>query len=136
MIKFSQLTLSAMLLVAPLTASADFAFGTPGFEKNSAVLDDRGKEILTDAATWLERLPNRKLRIYGSRGVLEKDSSISMERLRNAKRFLLGIGIKEDRIVLEDVGVSRPVRPYCKTEEFPDECDAFNRIIQLDLFAP
>ena len=136
MAKFTQLLLSALLLAAPLTAIADFAFGTPGFGHNSAALDGRAREILKDAATWLERLPNHKLRIYGNRGVLETDTSISLQRLENAQQFLVGIGVKEDRILLVDLGASRPARPNCKSEVIPDECDEFNRTIQLDLFAP
>ena len=136
MANFKRLALSALLFAAPLTASADFAFGTPGFERNSAALGDRAREILKDAATWLERLPNHKLRIYGSRGVLESETSISLERLQNARQYLIGIGVKEDRILLVDLGSSRPVRPNCKSEANPDECDEFNRNIQLDLFAP
>ena len=132
MAKFTRLLLSALLLAASLTASADFAFGTPGFGHNSAALDGRAKEILKDAATWLERLPNHKLRIYGNRGVLEN----ALQRLENAQQLLVGIGVKEDRIVLVDLGASRPARPNCKSEVIPDECDEFNRVIQLDLFAP
>ena len=136
MTKFKQLLLSALLLAAPISVTAHFAFGTPDFQPNCAALDARAKEILTDAATWLERLPNRNLRIYGSRGELESDALVSRKRLQSAQAFLIGLGVNADRIVLVDLGASQPSRQNCKSEDSPDECDRFNRIIQLDLFAP
>ena len=136
MTKLKQLLLSALLLAAPIKATAHFAFGTPDFQANSAVLDERAKEILTDAATWLERLPDRNLRIYCNRGELEIDAFVCQKRLQNAQAFLIGLGVDADRIVLVDLGASQPSRQNCKSEDSPDECDRFNRIIQLDLFAP
>jgi len=125
-----------MLITTPLTAFADFGFGIPGFTFNSAALDDRSKAILVDAADTLKRHPEYKLRIYGSRGQLESDTSISQRRLRSAQMFLIDNGVPETRILMEDRGASAPLQPNCAQADSREECDKHNRNIQLQLVAP
>ena len=130
------LLIGALVAVAPGPAFADFAFGAPMFAFNSAALDDRSRAILVDAAEILRRYPDYKLKLYGSRGQLESDSSISERRLSNAQVFLIKNGVPERRILVEDRGINAPVQPSCSQAESPSDCDRYNRNIQLQLVAP
>ena len=136
MTKISRLFLSSALFATSLTASAEFGFGIPVFDKNSATLNEAAKAILADSATLLERWPDKKLKIYGSRGQLESDASVSSRRLESARKFLIEIGVNSEKILLEDVGTSRPLQPDCIHDAAPEECDRYNRNIQLQLVAP
>lgn len=128
--------LGTLLLAINFNAIADFAFGTPSFSPESACLDDRAKEILLDVAITLKRYPDSKIRIYGSRGQLERDASVSQRRLDNAMKFLTENGIDRDRIVLQDTGTSWPLQPNCIASDNPDDCDQYNRNIRPQLVTP
>jgi len=124
------------LATAPWIAQADFGFGIPGFASNSAALDERSRAILLDAAVILKRMPDHRLKLYGSRGQLETDPHVSQRRLENARRFLVSAGVSADRILVEDRGSDAPLQPSCQKSERPDDCDRYNRNIQLQLVAP
>ena len=124
------------LAAAPWAAQADFGFGIPGFASNSAELDERSRAILLDAAVILKRMPDYKLKLYGSRGQLETDLHVSERRLENARSFLVSVGVSTDRILVEDRGSETPLHPNCQKSEQPDDCDGYNRNIQLQLVAP
>jgi len=131
-----QFLLAMAIAAAPFVAKADFAFGTPSFAYNSATLDNTAKAILLDASVTLARMPTYKLKLYGSRGQLENDASVSRSRLNNALQFLISNGVAQDRILVEDRGASAPLHPNCARSESPNDCDLYNRNIQLQLVAP
>ena len=133
---YTLLLIGALFAVAPGPAFADFGFGAPMFTFNSAALDERSRAILIDAAEILRRNPNHKLKLYGSRGHLESDTSISRRRLSSAQMFLIKNGVPEHQILIEDRGTSAPVQPNCSQAESPKDCDRYNRNIQLQLVAP
>ena len=130
------LLLGVALLAVNSNARADFAFGTPGFSAESAALDARAKAILLDVAVTLQRYPTYKIRIYGSRGQLERDASVSQRRLDSAMKFLIENGIERNRILLQDVGSSWPLQPNCINSDVPEDCDQYNRNIRPQLLAP
>lgn len=130
------LLVGSILIAAPRSAFADFEFGAPAFSFNSAALDDRAKAILVDTAVTLKRYPEYKLKIYGSRGQLESDTSISQRRLRSAQMFLIDSGIPGTRILMEDLGTSAPLQPNCEQADSREAYDAYNRNIQLQLVLP
>lgn len=132
----TMLLVGSVLAVVPRPALSEFGFGAPTFTSNSAALDDRSKMILIDAALILRRNPDHKLKLYGSRGQLESDTSISQHRLINAQMFLVENGVSGHRILIEDHGVSAPAQPNCSQAESPEECDKYNRNIQLQLVSP
>ncbi len=136
MTKIQSLLLGAVLLAINFNARADFAFGTPGFSPDSACLDARAKAILLDVAEILKRYPDSKIRIFGSRGQLERDASVSQRRLDNAMKFLTENGIERDRILLQDDGTSSPLQPNCIKSDVPDDCDEYNRNIRPQLLTP
>ncbi len=130
------LLVGVALLAINFNARADFAFGTPAFPAESANLDTRAKAILIDVAQTLKRYPHYQVRIYGSRGLLERDTTVSEKRLKNAMQFLVENGIEPERILLQDVGTTWPLQPDCLNSADPAECDQYNRNIRPQLVAP
>jgi len=76
-------------------------------------------EILKQNAAWLTKSPNAKIQIEGhcdERGTNEYNLALGERRANSAKKYLVSLGVKADRISTITYGKERPLDP-AHTEE-------------------
>lgn len=90
------------------------------FETNSARIDQRSFELLSQVATVLVNNPQlRRIRIVGhtdSRGSRANNTELSQRRAESVKRFLVERGVAEERLTAVGLGPDQPLATN-ETEE-------------------
>ena len=85
------------------------------FEFDKSRLLPEAQEILKRKAAWLEAHPEAKVVVIeghcDERGTSEYNMALGDRRAQSAKRFLVDLGIKADRLVPISYGEERPIDP-------------------------
>ncbi len=84
------------------------------FEFDKARLLPKAKEILRHKAEWLRDHPDIFVEIQGhcdERGTDEFNISLGARRARNAKRYLVNLGVAAKRLIPVSFGVEKPLDP-------------------------
>jgi len=77
-------------------------------------LTDQAKVILEKNATWMKNNPNAKVQIEGhcdERGTNEYNLALGERRANSAKKYLIKLGVQEDRLPTVSYGEERPLDP-------------------------
>ena len=77
-------------------------------------LTDQAKVILEKNATWMKNNPNAKVQIEGhcdERGTNEYNIALGERRANSAKKYLIKLGVQEDRLSTVSYGEERPLDP-------------------------
>jgi peptidoglycan-associated lipoprotein len=99
------------------------------FDKSD--LTDRSKSVLREKANWLRTNGDYSVTISGNcdeRGTAEYNLALGERRAHAAKKFLMGLGISENRLATISYGEERPVDPAHNEEAW-----AKNRNAQFTL---
>jgi len=84
------------------------------FDFDKSDLKPESQAILKKKADWLREHPEYSLRIEGNcdeRGTNEYNLALGERRANSAKKFLVALGIAEERIATISYGEERPVDP-------------------------
>jgi len=84
------------------------------FDFDKSDLKPEAQAVLKKKADWLREHPAYSLRIEGNcdeRGTNEYNLALGERRANSAKKFLVALGIAEDRIATISYGEERPVDP-------------------------
>ena len=84
------------------------------FDFDKSNLKPPAKEVLKKKADWLQEHPSYIVRIEGhcdERGTSEYNIALGERRAHSAKKFLMALGISEDRILTVSYGEERPADP-------------------------
>ncbi len=101
------------------------------FAFDSSDLTDESKSALREKGNWLRANGDYSVNISGNcdeRGTAEYNLALGERRAHAAKKFLMGLGISENRLATISYGEERPVDP-----ERNDEAWAKNRNDQFTL---
>lgn len=104
------------------------------FATDKSNLDSAAQETLRRQAAWLERYPQIVVRIEGhadERGTREYNLALSQRRANEAREFLVGLGIANERISIIPYGKERPLA-LCSNEN----CWKQNRRAVTTVVAP
>ncbi|MEM9691043.1 MAG: OmpA family protein [Myxococcota bacterium] len=119
---------------APLALNQDGSVQLPGpvlFETNTALLLPESEKVLLTVKSYLEQKPSvKKLRIEGhtdSEGGTEDNMKLSKARALAVTRWLIGHGIRCERLVPVGFGEQKPV----VAEENDDRARQQNRRVQF-----
>jgi peptidoglycan-associated lipoprotein len=109
----------------------DFESEAIYFAFDKSDLTDRSKSVLREKANWLRANGDYSVTISGNcdeRGTAEYNLALGERRAHAAKKFLMGLGISENRLATISYGEERPVDPAHNEEAW-----AKNRNAQFTL---
>lgn len=85
---------------------------TVHFPYDSFLLDSEGKGVLKANASLLKEKPSMKVQIEGhcdQRGGIQYNIALGEKRAHATRKFLLGLGVSDDRMTVISFGKEKPV---------------------------
>jgi peptidoglycan-associated lipoprotein len=95
------------------------------FDYNQNLIRDDGRTALQSDAAWLAKWPQTRVVVEGhcdERGSAEYNLALGEQRAEAVRRYLAGLGVQPERIVVKSLGKEAP---FCSGEGEP--CWSQNR---------